>query len=477
VISLGKSARGGKFRSDREFLPAALAILETPPSPIRIWLIWTICLLFSFAIGWSYFSRIDIIATAQGKFQPTGRVKTVEPVEAGKVSAIHLENGRHVSQGDVLIELDPSEANADAANAKGALQGFRAERERRLAALRIDPRLAGSEPTKIAWPDDLPASTRLREERVLSADLAQLAATARSFDAQIAEKEAEQARLEGTITAQQVLLATLRERVNMRTVLLGRGAGSRASVIDAEEALETQLTTLAAQQGQVLEARASAAVLVEERSKAIEAFKADNSEKLDEAERQIDDLTQRAAKADARLGHMTITSPVSGVVMGLSVTTVGQAVSPSEELMRIVPDGSDLEIECYVENKDIGFVEVGQPAVVKIESFPFTRYGVVNATVTQVARDAIPEPDAQAVEGNPAKTTKSSFFGGAQRTQNLVFPVTLSPSSKTIEIDGSPVPLTPGMAVSVEVKTGKRRILEFLFSPLVQTASSAMKER
>ena len=145
--------------------------------------------------------------------------------------------------------------------------------------------------------------------------------------------------------------------------------------------------------------------------------------------------------------------------------------------MRIVPDGTELEIEAYVENKDIGFVEAGQPAIVKIESFPFTRYGVFEAKVARVAHDAIPEPDAQTVEGNPAKTTKSSYFGGAQRTQNLVFPVTLTLARKTMDIDGAHIPLRPGMAATVEVKTGKRRILEYVFSPLVETVSSAMKER
>ncbi len=231
------------------------------------------------------------------------------------------------------------------------------------------------------------------------------------------------------------------------------------------------------QKGQLAEALAAADVLTQEREKAIETFKADNGQKLAEAGRQIDDYAQKAAKAGVKLDHMTIKSPIAGVVIGLSVTTLGQVVNPSEEIMRIVPDGSDLEIEAYVENKDIGFVEAGQPAIVKVESFPFTRYGVLEAQVVRVAHDAIPEPDAQAVEGNPAKTTKSSYFGGAQRTQNLVFPVTLTLARKTMDIDGVAIPLRPGMAASVEVKTGKRRILEYVFSPLVQTVSSAMKER
>lgn len=465
-------------RSDQEFLPAALAILETPPSPVGVRLIWAICLLFAFAIGWSYFGRIDIIAVAQGKFEPRGRVKSIQSVDAGKVVAIHVENGHHVAQGEALIELDAAEAKADLADAQAALLGYRAESLRRLAALNAvqSARLDGSG-AAIAWPDEIPPAMRVREERVLTGDLTELNVSVKSFDAQIAQKVAERARLQETITAQEILIGTLQERVTMRSTLLASGSTSKANLIDAQETLQTQATALAMQKGELLEAQAGADVLVQERQKAIETFRADNDQKLDDAERQIDDLTQRMAKAKAKLEYMTITSPVSGVVLGLSVTTLGQALTPSEEVMRIVPDGSALEIECYVENKDIGFIEVGQQAVVKIESFPFTRYGVVEAEVVRVAHDAIPEPDAESIEGNPAKTTKSSYFGGAQRTQNLVFPVTLSPSVRTIGIDGSAVPLTPGMAVSVEIRTGKRRILEYLFSPLVQTVSSAMKER
>jgi hemolysin D len=466
-----------KVRADREFLPAALAILETPPSPAKVWLIWTICALFAFAIAWTYYGRIDIIATAQGKIQPTGRVKTIQPVDSGKVIAIHAANGKHVTPGQALVELDDAEAKADHADALTQLLAFRAERLRRLSALSAVQRPSIETAVAIDWPEEIPAGMRAREERVLSGDLRQLAASVKSLDAQIVQKKAEQKRLTGTIAAQETLIATLQERVNMRTILEAKEAGSKAARIDAQESLQIQQTALATQKGQLAEALAAAEVLVQDREKAIETFKAENGQKLAEAERQIDDFSQKEAKTAAKLSHMTIMSPIGGVVLGLSVTTLGQVVNPGEELMRIVPDGTELEIEAYLENKDIGFVEPGQAAIVKIESFPFTRYGVLDAAVIRVAHDAIPEPDAQTVEGNPAKTTKSSYFGGAQRTQNLVFPVTLSLARKTMDIDGVAVPLRPGMTTSVEVKTGKRRILEYLFSPLVQTVSSAMRER
>jgi hemolysin D len=174
---------------------------------------------------------------------------------------------------------------------------------------------------------------------------------------------------------------------------------------------------------------------------------------------------------------MTLTAPISGMVLGLTVTTKNQVLQSGEEIMRIVPDDAALEIEAYVENKDIGFVKVGQEAIIKVESFPFTRFGTLDAVVTHVSHDAIPEPDATNAEGMPTKSKKDSFLGGAQRTQNLVFQVLLKTTRDYMAIEDAKIPLTPGMAVTAEIKTGKRRIINYVFSPLVEISSRAMKER
>jgi hemolysin D len=244
------------------------------------------------------------------------------------------------------------------------------------------------------------------------------------------------------------------------------------------ETMKYQQTVLQTQKGQRDDAIATLNVLTRERQKIIDAFIADNSQKLAEAQRQADDFEQKLAKARLKSGRMTLSSPIDGVVLGLSVTTVGQVIATGDEIMRIVPEDATLEIECYLANKDVGFVKPGQTAVVKIESFPFTRYGTLSAQVRRVAHDAIPEPDAQQAEGDPSKTNKQDkLFAGAQRTQNLVFSVTLTPNKTVMNVDGQTVPLTPGMAVSVEIATGNRRILEYLFSPLVEVGSEALKER
>ena len=263
----------------------------------------------------------------------------------------------------------------------------------------------------------------------------------------------------------------------MRKSLFNQKAGTKTALIDARETLQYHSTSLATQKGQVAEIAANLKVLESEKEKAIETFVSDNGQKLLVAERQADEAEQKLAKARVRVAHTKLTSPIDGIVFASTATTTGQVVTASEEIMRIVPTGAPLEIEVYLENKDIGFVAVGQSAIVKVESLPFTRYGTIDATVTRVSSDAIPEPDVQAQEGSPTRQNKSTSLGGGQRVQNLMFPVALKPAAFAIKASNNEFPLSPGMAVTVEIKTGSRRILEYVFSPLVETASKAMKER
>jgi hemolysin D len=179
---------------DREFLPAALEILETPPSPVRMWLLLGVCGFVVATLLWAIIGRFDIIAVAQGKIQSVGRIKVVQPLETGKVRAILVENGRHVGEGEVIVELDDSEARAEETGLIAAVAASQGEALRRLAA--IEAAKSGSfMPPPVAWPAAIPANIRAREERVLSGDLEALSGVVESLVAQRRQKEAERARL------------------------------------------------------------------------------------------------------------------------------------------------------------------------------------------------------------------------------------------------------------------------------------------
>ena len=118
-----KAMRGTRRRGpETEFLPEALEIVETPPSPFGRLILWVIILAFIFAVLWAFFGRIDIVATAQGRVIPTGQIQTVEAPERGVVKKIHARNGDRVKAGQVLIELDATLADADAGTVDNELR-------------------------------------------------------------------------------------------------------------------------------------------------------------------------------------------------------------------------------------------------------------------------------------------------------------------------------------------------------------------
>ncbi len=357
--------------SDREFLAPVLEILETPPSPVRVAFLWFIRLLVVAAIALAYIGRIDIIASAQGKLQPTGRVKVIEPVETGRVAAIHVANDSQVKAGDILVELDRSAAEADVGAAKDDLASALAEALRRRVELRAARAGEFSPPPLVAWPDDISRGLREREERVLAANLGQLAATVASFDAQLMQKTAEREMLALTIATQKNLVATLQERVDMRTKLVELQSGAKSAVIDATETLQYQQTQLAMQEAHLATVSTGLDVIRRDSEKAVQSFQSDDAQKLDDAERHAEDTSQRLAKAQAKVDNLTLRAPISGRVQSSVITNIGQVVTSGQEIMRIVPQDLKLEIEACVLNRDIGFISVGQEAVVKVEAFPF----------------------------------------------------------------------------------------------------------
>lgn len=467
-------------RSDREFLPAALEILEMPPSPVGMALILLIATLLAAVLVWSALGYIDIVAVAQGKIQPTGRVKMVQPLETGRVTELFAFNGRRVRDGEVLLRLDATDAVAEETGLRLARQALSAEIFRRravAAALRESAGTGVISAPLIDWPNEIPASIRVRETSVLNGDLAQITATLSGLEAQASQKRAERERLTATIAAQRDLVDTLGERVDMRSTLVDRAAGTKASLIDARQTLLEQKATLTSQIGQLEENAAALALVGREVARTRETALAENLQKIAEGEGRLDDVDQRLVKATARTLRMTLVAPIAGTVQASSVTTVGQVVTTGEELMRIVPDGSTIEVEAYLPNKDIGFVHTGDEVALKFEAFPFTRYGTLPGRVVRVATDAVPEPDASAAEAGQTQTSSRNASGRSQRVQNLVFAVTVGLDRATMTIDGAEVPLSPGMATTAEIKTGRRTILEYLLSPIAEVASQAVKER
>jgi hemolysin D len=472
----GPARIGRMRRDDQEFLPAALEILERPSSPIAKSITLFICALATAVLAWSWFGRTDVVAVASGKIQPDGRVKTVQTIEGGRVQSVFVENGTHVRQGDPLIALDASDAANDVRALSIGVYALRAEVFRRSLNVRAAEAENFAE-YGASWPDGIPDDIRRRELELHSGELRNLSVQLRTLESRKQQKSAELVRLTKTTEALEDLIEVLQERVEIRSALAQSQAGTRAGLIDATESLKQQMTTLARERGQLNEARLALEGLDFERERVKTGFVAENLTRANAALREIDDMETRLVKAKERLERLTLRSPVDGVVHASAVTSIGQVFAVGQEVMRIVPQGKTLEIEVYLPNKDIGFVKVGQKAAIKVEAFPFTDYGVLDAEVVHIAHDAIPEPDARQFEADPTRMGPSLQPAGAQRVQSLVFPVTLRTEKSTIDIDGTAISLMPGMAVTAEIKTSTRRIIEYLLSPIRKVTGEAIRER
>lgn len=462
----------------REFLPAALELIETPPSPVAVSLLWFVCLAFSSLLAWSYFGHLDIYATASGKVQPNGGSKVVQPLSPGRVIAMHVENGSHVKAGDILIELDPTETSADRKALALELQATKAEIARRRVAIEIASDDALSI-RPIPFEDGISNVVRSREEGVLAADVAHLASTRDSLKAELAESIARYDRMQMTVEARNKLLSVLKERVDARNAIDVQGGGYRAKVIDALQEYEREKTNLASDEGQLIEVAANKNSVKAKIEGAVAEFIDEQTSKLAEAQRKRDGLEQDLVKATVKEAQTRLTAPISGMVQQLAVTTVGQVVSSGQALMTIVPDDTPIEVEAMILNRDIGFVKVGQPVTIKIDAFPFTRYGTLDGTVSTISRDGVDQKTAANLSDAASLTRPqgASAASNAATAETLAFPARIALLRETIDVDGRQVHLRPGMAVTVEVKTGQRRAIDYVLSPLREIKSASLQER
>jgi hemolysin D len=200
-------------------------------------------------------------------------------------------------------------------------------------------------------------------------------------------------------------------------------------------------------EGQILEAQRRLLVLLAETRK-------NAQESLNEAQRRISTSEKEVARAGVHSELLQLVAPVDGTVQQLTVHTVGAAVPAAQPLMQIVPSQDVVEVEAFLENKDVGFVSDGQPAQVNLEAFEYTKYGTIPAKVTHISQDAIQDEK------------KGLLYAGKVALDRSI-----------MLIDGRRVQLSPGLSASVEIKTGDRRVIEYVLSPLMQHVHDSFNER
>ena len=433
------------------FLPAHLELIETPVSPTARWTMRTIIALFCLALLWAIFGKLDIVAVAPGKTVVGSRTKVIQPAESAVVRRILIRDGQAVKQGDLLIELDATVTDAEYRQADEAWVNARLAEARFSAMFQAmeTGQLSPAPPIEGVPPERLDQTWRLA-----ASELDEFQARRNALLATIRQRrdEAQTALIQIGPLQQNVRIA--RERsANLEKLLEGKFVSRHEFLAREQERVDIE-RSLAAQQARLQEAQSAIGGASEE----LRVLEADTRQQtLDGLRQAREQMAQYGAEvtiARQRSRLMELRAPVDGTVQQLAIHTVGGVVTPAQALLAVVPSGEALEVEATVLNKDIGFVRPGQRATIKVESFPYTRYGYLEGVVETVSHDAAQDENL-----------------------GLVFQSRVRLDDSTLIIDGVEVALTPGMALSVEIKTGKRRMIEYLLDPLRKRSDESMRER
>ena len=428
---------GEDREKETEFLPAILEVTETPPSPTGRLVMWTILLLIVVALAWSYLGHINEVAVAAGKVIPSGQIKTVQVKNKGIVK-------------EILVVLDPTTTSADYDSLRKRAAYYKLDIQRLTAELTQQPFVPEEDPDLEAH--DLAAEMALYQSRtsdyrtqrqsredVIAQRVAKLQATQASY-----EKYAE------VLAIAQEKEARLEELSEQNAISQFQLLEQQRETIEYAKNAQSELDSLNSIRAEIAEAQQNLANVDA-------SYHKDIMTALVEAKKEYYSVTESIKKAEEDSRMAIIYSPISGRVYNLNIHTLGGIVTDAQPLMQIVPEDAKLEFEVYADNKDIGFIKVGQEAEVKVETFNFQKFGMYKAEVLEISADAVNEPSDQ--------------------QKYMKYKLLLDPTSNDISVYGQPAKLEVGMSVSAEIKIKEKRIIDFFLDPFRRYTSEALRER
>jgi hemolysin D len=407
--------------------------------------------MFVVALLWACLGKLDIVAVAGGKTVPGGRTKIIQPLEAAVVKAIYVKDSQHVEANQLLIELDATGTAADSQKASDALISAGGSKARYQSLLQAIETGQSPKPFTIEGADKAVINN---ENNLARSEYNTFVAKRAAQNSSLAQREAELATTRTLIVSLQETANIAASRAKEVETLRAKKFISEQDYLQLKQASIGADQNLAGQRSRIAELQAAIAMQRQERDALVADFRRQLNDGLRQASEQVAQYGSDASKAQRRDDLMQLRAPVAGTVQQLAIHTVGGVVTPAQPLLAVVPEGEALEVEAMVLNGDIGFVHEGQQATIKVESFPYTRYGYLEGVVESVSHDAMQD-----------------------EKLGLVYQARVRLNKSTLMIDGVKVNLSSGMALSVEIKTGKRRVITYLLSPLQQHTEEALRER
>ena len=411
------------------FKPLAVELEERPVSPLGRGLFWLLLVLLTSLIAFLYWGQVDVVVTARGSFRPVGDIKIVQPLEQGVVQAILVKEGQVVQQGQALIQLQP-ELSAPEEQASEASLQMETEKQNRLDALLTGRGYSGPQQSLfLAQRSAQEASLQALDEQLL----------------QVAERRQGLLERQASLLKQADRLQAQHEELVPVQDLLPK---QDMDALEEKQLLNQQ--DLSDTQASLAELRAQMAQIHQQQAEQRQMFRRELLSELHSSEERQAQLTAQLEQQAFRSEQSVLTAPVSGTVQQLQVKTVGSVLTPAEEVLRIIPANTPLEAVIQVTNQDLGVIKTQQAVHLKVESYEFQRYGMLEGTVEQIAKNSMLNEQRQSV-----------------------FEVLVQPEAQ--QLKGQP--LQAGMSVTAELVCGQRRLIDLLLAPITKATDEAFKPR
>lgn len=436
-----------------QFLPAALEVKATPPPKFARGILWSLLVLIVISVIWTCIGKVDIVAVAQGKLVPSGKVKTIQPFEAGIVKRIFVTEGQIVQAGDKLLALDSQISEAEIDKLTNEIGALKQDISRSQGLLAYATKHKTSSQISTVKQRTSTTST-LVIDNLMHSGINEFDAKMQEFSLQLKSLDAQKKTTQVNVNRYQKTVPLVATRAQGLEKLSSESLVSTDQYLQIQQEYIEQQEALAFEQAKVEEIQANINATHQQKISYIAEYTVQRHTELNQLKRQISALQQDLKKAQTTETQQVLYAPVTGVIENLMVTTIGGVVTPAQELMQLVPEQRTLIVEAGLENKDIGFVTKGQNAEIKLEAFPFMKYGLIHGEIANVSADAI----------------EHEHLG-------LIFPIKASLKSEKMLVNGNWVNLQPGMQATVEVKTGQRRIIEFLLAPVLRGLDEGIRER
>lgn len=434
-------------RARARYLHQALQLEESRPSGvIRGAIFFTVFMLVAL-IAWAAMTDISEMAHARGEVVPAGLIHDVQHLEGGIVSAVYVRNGDRVSRGDVLVSFAPPASESELQQMQVRFATLSLEVER-LQAL-----LEGRSAAFGALGEQYPVLAR-QQATILAAQRASFRQELSVLDEQLAQRRAEQQRQLNKAEALKTEIGYLHEQVKIRSELQGKGLVSRAELL----ATQTQLAETHRAQREARDSHlvsVNAAQEVAQRRRQLESrFERDTQLEAGDVLAELAEVEQTVIRLKDKVKRLDVVAPIDGIVQAMAITSINAVVDPGEVILRIVPVQDEMIVEARVSPKDIGHVQSGQAADVKVDSYDAARFGAVEARLLQVSPSTYLDE-----RGNP------------------YYRAELKLAQAWVGHDSAARRIIPGMTVQANIRTGHKTLLEYLLRPISRGLGDAFHER